>query len=100
MAEQEATIPEDMQGLHRRLEEWRAIRRPRSPLPDELWTMAVGLAQRHNIHRVARTLRLDYGAVKRRMPGSDPQPSATFVELIPAPSSGSIGRMQHGSRVS
>lgn len=51
--------------------------------------MAVGLAQRHNIHRVARTFRLDYGALKRRMPGSGPQPTATFVELI-APSLGSI----------
>jgi hypothetical protein len=89
MADQEAAIPEDMQELHRRLEEWRATHRPRSPLPDELWTMAVGLAQRHNIHRVARTFGLDYGALKRRMPGSTPEPVATFVELI-APSSGSI----------
>jgi hypothetical protein len=51
--------------------------------------MAVELAQRHNIHRVARTFGLDYGALKRRMPGSDPKPTATFVELI-APSSGTI----------
>ena len=89
MADQEAMIPEDMQELHRRLEEWRATHRKRSPLPDEIWTMAVGLAQRHNIHRVARTFGLDYGALKRRMPGSTPEPVATFVELI-APSSGSI----------
>lgn len=89
MADQETKIPEDMQELYRRLEEWRATHRPRSPLPDELWSMAVGLAQRHNIHRVARTLKLDYGALKRRMTGSDAQPSATFVELI-APVSGSI----------
>jgi hypothetical protein len=89
MANQEAKIPEDMQELHQRLEEWRATHRPRSPLPDELWNMAVGLAQRHNIHRVAGTLRLDYGAWKRRMPGSHPQPATTFVELI-APSSGNI----------
>jgi hypothetical protein len=89
MADQEAMIPEDMQELRRRLAEWRATHRPRSPLPDELWTMAVGLAQRHNIHRVARTFGLDYGALKRRMPGSIPKPTATFVELI-APSSGNI----------
>ena len=87
MADQEATIPEDMQELHRRLEEWRGTHRPRSPLPDELWAMAVGLAQRHNI--VARTFGLDYGALKRRMPDSIPKLAATFVELI-APSSGSI----------
>jgi hypothetical protein len=89
MADQEAMIPEDMQELRRRLEEWRATHRPRSPLPDELWTMAVGLAQRHNIHRVARTFGLDYGALKRRMPGSGPKPTATFVELM-AVSLGSI----------
>src|ERR1035441_1764846 len=74
MADQEATIPEDMQELDRRLEEWRGTHRPRSPLPDELWAMAVGLAQRHNIHRVARTFGLDYGALKRRMPDSIPKP--------------------------
>lgn len=89
MADQETKVPEDMQELHRRLEQWRATHRPRSPLPDELWSMAVGLAQRHNIHRVARTFRLDYGALKRRMPGSALQPTATFVELL-APASGSI----------
>jgi hypothetical protein len=89
MANQEAAIPADMQELHRRLEEWRATHRPRSPLPDELWSMAVGLAQQHNIHRVARTFGLDYGALKRRMPGSGLKPTATFVELI-APSWGSI----------
>src|ERR1700690_1047904 len=89
MADQESMIPEDMQELRRRLGEWRATHRPRSPLPDELWTLAVGLAQRRNIHRVARTFGLDYGALKRRMPGSGPKPTATFVELM-APSLGSI----------
>src|SRR5437867_13300366 len=82
MADQEATIPEDMQELRRRLEEWRATHRPRSPLPDELWSIAVGLAQRHNLHRVARTFWLAYGAFKRRMSGSGPKPTATFVDLI------------------
>ena len=89
MAEQEAMIPEDMQEMLRRLEEWRGANRPRSPLPNELWTMAVGLARRYNLHRVARTLRLDYGALKRRMLESAPKPAATFVELI-APSLGNI----------
>jgi len=51
--------------------------------------MAVDLAQQYNIHRVARTFRLDYGALKRRMPDSAPPPSTSFVELI-APASSSI----------
>jgi len=82
MADQEASIPEDMQELHQRLKEWRVTNRARSPLPTELWTMAVGLAQRHNLHQVARTFGLDYGGLKRRMLASMPKPSATFVELI------------------
>ncbi|SRR5260370_26875317 len=89
MADQEVAIPEDMQELHRRLVAWRETHRPRSPLPNELWTMAVELAQRHNVHRVARTFGLDYGALKRRMPDSDPKPTDAFVELL-APSLGSI----------
>ena len=88
MSDQEAAIPEDMRELHRRLEEWRQTHRPRSPVSNELWAMAVGLAQQHSVHRVARTLGLDYGGLKRRMPGAIPKP-ATFVELI-APSQGSI----------
>ena len=88
MADQTTAIPEDMQDLKRRLEEWRETHPARSPLPNELWTMAVGLAQRHNVHRVARTFGLDYSSLKRRMPGTSPKP-VTFVELIP-PSSGSI----------
>ena len=51
--------------------------------------MAVRLAQRYNVHRVARTFGLDYSALKRRMPVVSPKPVATFVELI-APSLGNI----------
>src|ERR1035438_195767 len=91
MVDQKAAIPEDMQEMQRRLEEWRGSNPPRSPLPNVLWIMAVGLAQRYNVHRVARTFGLDYSALKRRMPGSDlkTKPVATFVELI-APSANSI----------
>src|SRR5260370_5402089 len=91
MADHIVSIPEDMQELQRGLEVWRGSNPSRSPLPNELWSMAVGLAQRYNVHRVARTFGLDYSALKRRMPGSGsaPKPVATFVELI-APPSGSI----------
>jgi hypothetical protein len=79
MADQEASIPEDMQELHQCLKEWQGTNRPRSPLPNERWAMAVGLAQRHNVHRVGLTFGLDYGGLNRRMPGSIPKPTASFV---------------------
>jgi len=91
MADQEAVISEDIATARRRFEEWRGAHRRRGPLPKELWDVAVELAQQHNIHRVSKALGLDYGALKRRMPGSSPteEPPAAFLELI-SPVAGSI----------
>jgi hypothetical protein len=86
MTDQSATIPQEIAEARRRLQEWRGAHRKREPFPEELWEMAVGLAQQHNIHRVARALGLDYGTLKRRMPAATTEPPAAFLELIsPAP---------------
>jgi hypothetical protein len=82
MAQQAVAIPEDIAEARGRLEEWRGAHRKREPLPEELWALAVSLAQQHNIHRVARALGLDYGTLKRRMPGTAKAPTAAFLELI------------------
>lgn len=51
-------------------------------MPAALWRAAVALARRHGLYTTARTLRLDYGSLKKRLNtagggGSLP----TFVEL-------------------
>lgn len=84
MTDQEAVIPEDIAAARRQFEEWRGAHRSRGPLPNELWDVAVELAQQHNVHRVSKALGLDYGGLKRRMPVSVPTegPPAAFLELI------------------
>src|ERR1035441_6281282 len=89
MADQAVAIPEELAEARRRLEEWRGAYRKREPFPEELWVMAVSLAQQHNVHRVARALGLDYGTLKRRMPVTTKEPGAAFLELI-SPVPGSI----------
>jgi len=46
---------------------WRQTRAQKSPIPDELWASAVELARQHSISEVAKTLRLDYNSLKKRV---------------------------------
>ena len=76
------------------LASWRNIR-PRNAgarIPEELWSRAIELAERHGIAKVAVALKLDYTSLKRRLSatatekraagGERPSPpSPDFVEL-------------------
>lgn len=54
-------------------------------LPEELWTMAVELARKHGVNRTARTLRLDYYSLKKRLDAASPsgRSAAAFIEILP-----------------
>ena len=87
-----ATRPAQTQPLDRvrwRFEHWRQTRQHRSPIPDALWVLALDAARAHGLHRTARTLRLNYTDLKRRLGVANGAPApATFVELLPAPRAG------------
>ena len=53
--------------LRGRIERWRSTRVKRSPMPGELWTAATELARGLGAYRVARELRIGYGALKERL---------------------------------
>lgn len=97
-------IPACLEAGRRRFERWRSTRKGHSRIPEPLWTSAVKLAGAYGLCRTARTLGLDYSALKRRVasarPGNSPggktagtkaarektaaQEAATaFVELVP-----------------
>jgi hypothetical protein len=68
---------------------WRSTTPRRSRIPDALWSRAVELAATHGVGKVARALRLDYTALKRRVTRAGasavptvatPEPAA-FVEF-------------------
>lgn len=87
-----------LQQVKLRLSEWRARNGAPTPSPAEIWAKAVRLARQYGVGHAARALRLDHGALKRRVNGSEPAsyppvvaPPA-FIELLPAPPSAVVDR--------
>lgn len=87
-------LPGVVNSLRRRIEAWRRIRKRGSPMPEALWTAAAELAQAHGILGIAPAIRVDFGALKRRVHGlAAPEKKTTtcppgFVEIAPfAPTS-------------
>ena len=82
-------MPARLEAGRRRFERWRRTRRGHSRIPERLWTSAVKLAGAYGLCRTARTLGLDYNALKKRIHSADPHDSSgpetatAFVELVP-----------------
>jgi hypothetical protein len=82
-------IPIGLRRVCRRFERWRSEHRSRLPIPGPLWRAAVEAAREHGVFRAAKTLRLDYGKLKRMMETTAIPPRLTmapakFVELTPS----------------
>ena len=84
--------PCDLDLVEKQLTEWRRTHKPPCPLPEEVWIRAAELAARLGVNRVARTLRLEPAALKRRVNSPTPTspPAATFIELL-SPVTNNIG---------
>ena len=65
-------LPARLETGRRRFERWRRTRTGHSRIPDPLWTSAVKLAGAYGLCRTARTLGLDYNALKRRVASARP----------------------------
>jgi len=65
-SEAAADVPDDLEQLRRRFEEFRNTQPAHSRLPEGLWAAAAELAKRYGVNPTARALRLDYTALKRR----------------------------------
>jgi hypothetical protein len=59
--------PARLEAVQRRFEVWRRTRQGRARIPGRLWKSAVGLAATYGLCRTARTLGLDYNALKRHV---------------------------------
>ena len=58
---------EEVKKLRERIQEWRSGREKQTAMPEELWRGAVVLARRHEVGPMARELRVDFGALKKRV---------------------------------
>jgi hypothetical protein len=87
-------IPAALTRGRDRFEGWRRTRQAGTRIPDELWSLAVKLADAHGLSRTASVLGLDYYSLKTRVAarksGSTSVPSA-FIELSSLPSPGASG---------
>ena len=80
-----------LEDARRHIARWRETRPYRgAPMPAALWAAAVALARQHGLYTTARTLRVDYGSLKKRLTAAaGVRVSApTFVELAAAPPTG------------
>jgi hypothetical protein len=59
--------PARFAAVRQRFEQWRATRLGRGRIPERLWMSAVKLAGVYGLCRTARTLGLDYNALKKRV---------------------------------
>jgi hypothetical protein len=85
----------ELERVRCRFELWRKTRKRCTPIPETLWASAAKLVREHGLCRTARTLRLNYYSLKKRLsaieglPCRSPQKVPTFIELLPAGSSSS-----------
>ena len=77
-------LPADLARVRERLAAWRRTKKPRSRIPEPLWEMAVELTAQHGLNRTARTLKLDYYSLKKRVDasgGEGEKNDSAFVEF-------------------
>jgi hypothetical protein len=82
-----------LETTRRRIARWRETRPYRgAAMPAALWAAAIALARQHGLYTTARSLRIDYGSLQKRLDaaGAGHAPSPVFVEL-PAASPTGLG---------
>jgi hypothetical protein len=81
-------LPTRLEKVRQRFEHSRRTRKPRSRIPDSLWSAAVKMARTYGIHRTARALQVDYYSLKKRVgeeSGTDrDRPMPTLQARCPA----------------
>jgi hypothetical protein len=80
-------VPDGMQKICGRFECWRGSHQGRLPIPEALWESAAETAREHGVFRSAKSLRLEYGKLKRMTMSASPvkrkpAPPAEFLELV------------------
>jgi hypothetical protein len=81
-------VPESLVRGRERFEAWRRSRKVGSRIPDQLWSLAVTLAEAHGLSRAASALKVDYYSLKNHVAGRNCESSSVapaFIELSPPP---------------
>jgi hypothetical protein len=80
-----AAFEREIKPVRQAMLRWRQIRKPRQPIPNELWRSMSELARDYGVSRVCGALKVNYGALKNRVQGASSaasaKPGQAFVEL-------------------
>jgi hypothetical protein len=85
-----SNVPARLVRARERFDKFRKKHKSYRRLPESLWSAAVKLAQTYGVNRTAKTLRLDYSMLKKRLEltvldtASEAMPSPKFIELLPS----------------
>jgi hypothetical protein len=78
-------LPKEVERLKAQVQDWRRAKaNPKFPMPSEPWDVAVHLAKRFGVCRIARAVGLDYGCLRKRVeqaPAQTEDVTPTFLEL-------------------
>jgi len=81
------TTERTLEDVRHQFEQWREVRKHRTPIPESLWEGAVSLSVGHSIHEISKALGLSYTTLKKRIcafrSGNLPEAasSSAFVEV-------------------
>lgn len=64
------SVPDELQGLHEKIDAWRATRPGTRPMPEELWKEATAAARKLGVSQVVRVLRVNATGLRRRVMAS------------------------------
>ena len=73
-----------LEEVLQQFEQWRALRKPSTPIPESLWEGAVSLCAEHSIYLVSKQLRLDYNHLKKRVGACHPKILRASVSATPS----------------
>ena len=64
-------IPQELEKLRTRFEQWRSEHPKGSRIPQSLWQEAVRMARRYGVSRVSNFLKLSYACLQRKVEPQD-----------------------------
>ena len=67
MIQKKHAVPsQSLREVKEQFKSWRKTRKSFGPIPENLWSAAVGLTAKHSISQISKELVLDYSALKNR----------------------------------
>ena len=63
----QSTAQSTLEEVRHLFEQWREVRKHRTPIPDSLWAKAVSLSADHPIYKISKSLRLNHTDLTRRV---------------------------------